>query len=191
MQPDVALKNGGGIRATITGPTITRLVVDTALAFDNQISVVELTGDELIATMENAVSRVPAADGRFPQVAGMVLEYDPSREGISDQASLDTPSRIRSLVVTRVDGSEDVVISDYEAQGDLSRTFVLATNNFLLTGGDGYQSLSAASEARGSVTTEMGERQVLVDYITEVLDGAVELTEPFADPRITAVGMEE
>lgn len=191
MQPDVALKNGGGIRATIEGPNITRLVVDTALAFDNQISVVELTGDELIATMENAVSRVPAADGRFPQVAGMVLEYDPSREGISDMTSLDTPSRIRSLVVTRVDGSEDVVVSDYEAQGDLSRTFVLATNSFLLTGGDGYQSLSAADEARGSITTEIGERQVLVDYITEELGGSVDLTEPFGDPRIIAVGMEE
>jgi 2',3'-cyclic-nucleotide 2'-phosphodiesterase (5'-nucleotidase family) len=191
MQPDVALKNGGGIRATIAGPNITRLVVDTALAFDNQISVVELTGDELIATMENAVSRVPAADGRFPQVAGMVLEYDPSREGISDATSLDTPSRLRSLVVTRVDGSEDVVISDYEAQGDLSRTFVLATNSFLLTGGDGYQSLSAAAEARGAITTEIGERQVLVDYITEELGGAVDLTEPFGDSRIIAIGMEE
>lgn len=191
MQPDVALKNGGGIRATIAGPNITRLVVDTALAFDNQISVVELTADELIATMENAVSRVPAADGRFPQVAGMVLEYDPSREGISDATSLDTPSRIRSLVVTRVDGSEDVVVSDYEAQGDLSRTFVLATNSFLLTGGDGYQSLSAAAEARGAITTEIGERQVLVDYITEELGGAVDLTEPFDDSRIIAVGMEE
>jgi 2',3'-cyclic-nucleotide 2'-phosphodiesterase (5'-nucleotidase family) len=191
MQPDVALKNGGGIRATIAGPNITRLVVDTALAFDNQISVVELTGDELIATMENAVSRVPAADGRFPQVAGMVLEYDPSREGISDATSLDTPSRLRSLVVTRVDGSEDVVISDYEAQGDFSRTFVLATNSFLLTGGDGYQSLSAAAEARGAITTEIGERQVLVDYITEELGGAVDLTEPFGDSRIIAIGMEE
>jgi 2',3'-cyclic-nucleotide 2'-phosphodiesterase (5'-nucleotidase family) len=191
MQPDVALKNGGGIRATIEGPSITRLVVDTALAFDNQISVVELTADELIATMENAVSRAPAADGRFPQIAGMMLEYDLTREGISDATSLDTPSRLRSLTVTRVDGSEDVVVSDYEAQGDLSRTFVLATNSFLLTGGDGYQSLSAASEARGAITTEIGERQVLVEYITEELGGTVDLSEPFADSRIVAVGMEE
>ena len=191
MQPDVALKNGGGIRATIEGPNITRLVVDTALAFDNQISVVELTTDELIATMENAVSRVPAADGRFPQVAGMTLEYDPTREGISDATSLETPSRIRNLTVTRVDGSEDVVVSEYEAQGDPSRTFVLATNSFLLTGGDGYQSLSAAAEERGAVTTEVGERQVLVDYINEELEGEVDLAEPLDNPRIIAVGMEE
>ncbi|MEM7737709.1 MAG: bifunctional metallophosphatase/5'-nucleotidase [Deinococcota bacterium] len=189
-RPDVALKNGGGIRATIAGPTITRLVIDTALAFDNQISVVDLTAAELIATMENAVSRVPAADGRFPQVAGMVLEYDPSREGISDATTLDTPSRVKSLVVTRADGTEDVVISDYEAQGDLSRMFTLATNSFLLTGGDGYQSLSAADAARGSITTEIGERQVLTDYITGVLGGSVSLAEPLDNSRIIAVGME-
>ncbi len=190
-RPDVALKNGGGIRATIAGPTITRLVIDTALAFDNQISVVDLTAAELIATMENAVSRVPAADGRFPQVAGMVLEYDPSREGISDATTLDTPSRVKSLVVTRADGTEDIVVSDYEAQGDLSRMFTLATNSFLLTGGDGYQSLSAADAARGSITTEIGERQVLTDYITSVLGGSVSLAEPLDNSRIIAVGMDE
>jgi 2',3'-cyclic-nucleotide 2'-phosphodiesterase (5'-nucleotidase family) len=190
-RPDVALKNGGGIRATIAGPTITRLVIDTALAFDNQISVVDLTAAELIATMENAVSRVPAADGRFPQVAGMVLEYDPSREGISDATTLDTPSRVKSLVVTRADGTEDIVVSDYEAQGDLSRMFTLATNSFLLTGGDGYQSLSAVDAARGSITTEIGERQVLTDYITSVLGGSVSLAEPLDNSRIIAVGMDE
>ncbi|UCH26412.1 MAG: bifunctional metallophosphatase/5'-nucleotidase [Trueperaceae bacterium] len=188
VQPDIALKNGGGIRATIQGPNITRLNVDAALAFDNRIDVVELTAAELLATMENAVSRVPALDGRFPQVAGLVLEYDPNKEGLSDQTSLTTPSRVKNLSVTRVDGSTDVLVADFEAQGDLERTFVVATNSFLLTGGDGYQGLKAAAEARGSVTTEEGERQVLTDYITEVLAGMVDLLDPDDEPRVVQVG---
>ena len=78
---DIALKNGGGLRSPILGPNITRLAVGTALAFDNKLAVVELTGAELLAVMENAVSRVPALDGRFPQVAGMYVEYDAAKEG--------------------------------------------------------------------------------------------------------------
>ena len=53
---DIALKNGGGLRSPILGPNITRLAVGTALAFDNKLAVVELTGAELLAVMENAVS---------------------------------------------------------------------------------------------------------------------------------------
>ncbi len=186
MLADIALKNGGGIRDTILGPSITKLTVNTALAFDNKISVVELTATELIATMENAVSRVPAADGRFPQVAGLYLEYSPNNEGISDQVSLETPSRLKTLIVTRVDGSEDVLVESYRAKGDLTRTFVLATNSFLLTGGDGYQALKTAGE-RNSVTTEQGEREVLVTYINEVLAGEVNIPEPIEDLRVVAV----
>ena len=186
MQADIALKNGGGIRATILGPSITKLTINTALAFDNKISVVALTAAELIATMENSVSRVPAADGRFPQVAGLYLEYNPNNDGISDQVSLETPSRLKTLIITRVDGSEDVLIENYEAQGDLTRTFVLATNSFLLTGGDGYQALKAAGE-RGSVTTEKGEREVLITFINEVLNGEVSYLEPIEEPRVVIV----
>ena len=181
---EIALKNGGGIRATIEGPNVTILTVGTALAFDNSMAVVELSGDELLATMENAVSRVPAADGRFPQLAGAYVEYDASREGISDQTSLDTPSRVATLIVTTEDGSEDVLVEDFEVQGDLSRTFTIVTNSFLLTGGDGYQGLAAAAEARGSEDPGVGERQILVDYIQEELGGEVDIQDPPADPSI-------
>jgi 2',3'-cyclic-nucleotide 2'-phosphodiesterase (5'-nucleotidase family) len=178
---DIALKNGGGIRDTIVGPAIIRLTVDVALAFDNRITVLELTGEQLIATFENAVSRVPALDGRFPQVAGMTLEFDAGRLGIQGQASLASPSRIRTLIVTRSDGTQDTVVSDYTAQGDLSRTFVVATNSFLTTGGDGYASLAAATQL---VSSEIGEQQILAEYIQEGLSGAVDIEDPPAELRV-------
>lgn len=181
---DVALKNGGGIRATILGPNITVLTVSTALAFDNEMVIVELTAAELIAAMENAVSRVPAADGRFPQIAGMYLEYDASMDGVSDQMALDVPSRVKTLIVTREDGSEDVVIENSIAQGDLERTFRMVTNSFLLTGGDGYQALAAAAEMRGFENPGVGERQILVEYIEQALGGMVDLADPSPEPRV-------
>jgi 2',3'-cyclic-nucleotide 2'-phosphodiesterase (5'-nucleotidase family) len=188
MGVDIALKNGGGIRASITGPNITRLAINTALAFDNQISVVELSAAELLAAMENAVSRHPAADGRFPQLAGAHLVYDPNREGISDEDVRATPSRVRTLEI--VDDGEvvDTVVEDGMLMGDPERTFVLATNSFLVTGGDGYTALAAAAESRPSDITEIGEQQVLVEYIREALDGTVDLPSPPESPRVRQVG---
>ena len=68
---DIALKNGGGIRDTIAGLSpITQLQVDAALAFNNKLTIMDLTGAEFLAIVENGVSRAPALDGRFPHFAG-------------------------------------------------------------------------------------------------------------------------
>jgi len=178
---DVALKNGGGIRDDIDGPSITRLTVQAALAFDNTLTVLELTADQLIATMENAVSRVPAADGRFPQIAGMELEYDASQPGLQGQTSVATPSRVQRLVVSRSDGSTDVVVDGGVTQGDLSRSFVLATNSFTATGGDGYAAFAIAPRV---AETAIGEQQILEEYIQQALGGVVSIPDPPADPRV-------
>lgn len=181
---DLALKNGGGIRGSIAAPQMTGLAVAVALAFDNKQTVVEITAAGLIATMENAVSRVPAADGRYPHLAGAYLEFDASRPGIADAVSLDTPSRVKTLTVRRAGGDVDVVVDDFRAKGDLTRRFVLATNDFLMGGGDGFQSLKAAAATFGQTTPEAGEQQVLIDYVTQALDGLAEIPDPPPEPRV-------
>ena len=178
---DVALKNGGGIRDTITGPSIIRLSVKAALAFDNKLSILQLTGDQLIATMENSVSRVPATDGRFPQVAGMVVEFDATQPPLEALASVSVPSRIKNLTVQRANGQTDVLVDNFVAQGDLTRTFVLATNSFLTTGGDGYASLAAGLPL--AETTD-GDQQILEVYIQQVLGGVVNIEDPVTDQRV-------
>ena len=188
MDVDVALKNGGGIRASIEGPAITRLAIESALAFDNQISVVELSAAELLAAMENAVSRNPESDGRFPQLAGVHLVYDRSADGVSDQTSMTTPSRVVTLEITDGGTVVDTVVEDGALVGDPDRTFTLATNSFLVTGGDGYTALAAAAEARPSDITEIGEQEVLVAYLDEVLGGTVDIPAALDDPRVREIG---
>ncbi|MCD8534823.1 MAG: choice-of-anchor I family protein [Verrucomicrobia bacterium] len=177
MEVDVALKNGGGIRNSIVGPVITKLAVATALAFDNKLAIMKLSGAELIAAMENAVSRNPSLDGRFPQIAGMDLEFVPALPGVSDQITLSVPSRIRRLVIHRANGTDDVLIDNFMAQGDLTRQFTLATNDFLSTGGDGYRVFQAVSEdpTRGALRPPVGERQILSEYIELALNGEVDI----------------
>ena len=149
----------------------------------------DLTDEQLIAAMENAVSRVappgaePIANDRFPQIAGMFVEYDANQAPLEGLETVSEPSRIKTLVVTRVDGSEDVVIDNFMAQGDLSCTFRLATNSFIA--GDGYAAFAAARVVLSETGT--GEQQILEDYITGPLGSAVDLPEPLADPRVVHV----
>ena len=73
------------------------------------------------------------------------------------------------------------IVQDVQAQGDLSRTFVMVTNDFLSTDGDGYAALAAATQLE---TTTIGEQLIREQYIQQSLGGTVDLPEPLADPRV-------
>ena len=77
---DIGFANGGGIRGDRTyepGTTLTRKDVLTELPFGNVVVMLELSGADLLAALENGVSRVEDKAGRFPQVSGVNFTYDP------------------------------------------------------------------------------------------------------------------
>ena len=122
---DVALTNGGGIRADKVyppGTTLLRRDVRSELPFGNKTILLEVTGADLLAALENGVSGVEAEAGRFPHVSGMAFRFD---------ASEPPGSRIAGVTV---DGTPL----------DPSRTYRLATNDFLGRGGDGYDMFAGA-----------------------------------------------
>jgi 2',3'-cyclic-nucleotide 2'-phosphodiesterase (5'-nucleotidase family) len=181
-ETDIAFKNGGGIRDSILGPSIIRLTIQAALAFDNKLTVLEMTGDQVLAAMENSVSRVPALDGRFPQVAGVQMDYDATYQAIEGLPSVTVPSRVRNLTITKHDGTVvDMVVNGVADQAALADTFVLATNSFTATGGDGFAAFAAAT-VMGA--TDTGEQAILEDYISDFLGGTVDLPDPPGDSRV-------
>lgn len=124
---DVALMNGGGIRGLKdypAGTALTRRDIATELPFANKVVVLELTGASLLAALENGFSRIGAGGGtgRFPQISGSTVVVDPSR-----------PAGER--VVEATVGGEPL---------DPTRTYRLATNDFLARGGDGYTMFAGA-----------------------------------------------
>ncbi len=143
---DVSIANGGGIRGDRVyeaGTTLTRKDIVTELPFGNTTVVVELKGSDLLAALENGVSRVEDVQGRFPQVSGMSFVYDPAKEA---------GARIEEVKV----GGELL---------DPDKTYSLATNNFILGGGDGYSTL-----ANGNVIIDGDGGKLMasmvMDYIT-------------------------
>ncbi|MEG1149465.1 MAG: 5'-nucleotidase C-terminal domain-containing protein, partial [Niameybacter sp.] len=113
---DVALTNGGGIRASIDAGDITKKEVITVLPFGNYGVMIEATGEELKAALEVGTTKYPEAHGAFSHVAGMSYTFDPARP---------VGSRVEAILV----GGKPI---------DLNKTYKLATNDFIAAGGDGY-----------------------------------------------------
>jgi 2',3'-cyclic-nucleotide 2'-phosphodiesterase (5'-nucleotidase family)/predicted AlkP superfamily phosphohydrolase/phosphomutase len=161
---DFAITNSGGLRADMTCPTtdlagdfcpaytpppypISRGQVLAVLPFGNVVFTVDINGAELKTFLENGVSLMPSAQGRFPQVSGLCFTYD-----ISAPAG----SRVTSAVRQAADGSCTGAPVDLTA----GSTYKIAENDFMATGGDGYPNVYS----RG--TTQAIMDQVVADYIT-------------------------
>lgn len=160
----ISLKNGGGIRADIgqvvvpaggTGEPeelpneavfdengnevkpeggISETDIANTLAFNNNLTLITVTAEELLALMEHSVAASSLDDantqGRFPQISGFSFSFDLTR---------DPGDRVISLAIEDAEGNDiDVVVQDGEIVGDPNREFRMVTLGFLADGGDGY-----------------------------------------------------
>ena len=152
---DIALQNGGGIRADIDEGVVSLGDVLTMLPFGNLISTFELSGADVLAVLENSVNRIQldennnpsldGASGRFMQVAGLRYTFD---------ATQDVGSRVVSVDVMQ--GGEYVAL-------DAEAVYSVATNDFIRAGGDGYAML--AENAINPYDQGRPLDQVVADYI--------------------------
>ncbi len=74
----VALINAGAIRASFDAGAITAGDVLAVLPRQHELAVFTLSGGDVVAALENGVGGTEAAEGRFPQVAGLRFGYNPS-----------------------------------------------------------------------------------------------------------------
>jgi 5'-nucleotidase len=166
--PQVALQNGGGIRndSLIPAGSLTELDTFAIAPFGNFVAVVpDVPRAQFKEILENAVSRAPVADGRFAQVAGFQLTYDPGlpAQEVDNDGNVLTPGeRVRSVIL---DDGTVVVAGGQVVEGD---PIGLATNDFSARGGDQYP-------FRGLPFASVGVtyQQALASYLVDVLGGVV------------------
>ncbi len=167
--PDVALQNGGGIRndSVIPAGPITELDTFDMVPFPNFVTVLEgIPPDQFKEIMENAVSRVEFVDGRFAQISGFTLVWDPDEtpRELDDEGNVVTPgSRVREILLN--DGT--YIVQD-GAVVDGAPGVTVATIDFLAKGGDQYPFGDAPFTTLG-VTYQ----QALSDYIEVGLGGLI------------------
>ena len=158
----IAIANGGGLRASIDAGTITMGEVLTVLPFQNTLSTFQVTGETILAALENGVSRVEEGAGRFPQVAGLRFTW---------QASAEPGARVRSVEVAEGDAWVPL---------DPSKVYGVVSNNYVRGGGDGYRMFL---DAENAYDFGPGLEQVVADFIAN-MGGTYT---PYLDGRITRV----
>ncbi|WP_323796704.1 bifunctional UDP-sugar hydrolase/5'-nucleotidase [Nisaea sp.] len=142
---DAAITNGGGIRGDTNYPagrTLTRKDVLTELPFGNRTVTMRLKGSDLRAALENGVSQVEKGAGRFPHVSGISFAFDgrkPAGSRVSEVKVADTPL-------------------------DLGKVYVIAVNDFIARGGDGYTAFEKGEIVVDASSARLMASQV-IDYV--------------------------
>ncbi|MBQ6514331.1 MAG: bifunctional metallophosphatase/5'-nucleotidase [Clostridia bacterium] len=183
---DIAFVNGGGIRVQLSAGDLTLNDILNVHPFGNSLTVIEVTGQQVLDALEWSVHSLPGEFGGFNQVSGITFEYDCTIESpvVSDDNGMfikvdeSKERRVRNVLV----GGEPL---------DPEKIYTLASHDYqLLDHGDGYTMFDGCKVLQESVKLD---NQVLIDYITQTLGGVVSdgYEEPYGQGRIVSVGAEE
>jgi 5'-nucleotidase len=162
----IALVNGGGIRASIKAGDISYSQVLETLPFGNRLVQFDATGADVIAALENGISDMKddpeASGGRFLQVGGIKFTADLKKP---------VGARIGEVTV----GSKELGFQPLNK----ATVYRVVALDFMYNGGDGYTMLKNGKNLRGGdVPLEM----MLIDYIkahqpvSPELEGRIKLT---------------
>ena len=182
---DVAIMNGGGIRASIGKGDITYGDIINVFPFGNELSVIKVSGQQILDALEWGAKGLPDENGGFLQIAGMTYTIDLSVDS--------SCTKDENGMFTGIEGDrrvKDVMIGDSPV--DPEGSYRLASIKYILNShGDGYTMFD------GAEVIQMGsmlDSQLLINYITQTLKGSVgeEYADPYGQGRITIIdGSEE
>lgn len=140
---EIALQNGGGVRASIDEGEITMNEIYAVLPFDNTVVVVEASGETIWKALEHGVSWYPSAAGGFLQVSGLEYTFDASKE---------VGSRVTEVLVNGKPIEKE-------------KNYKVVTNDFLTGGGDNFTMLK--EDTKELLKTRFYLRDSLVEYLAK------------------------
>ncbi|CRZ33979.1 2',3'-cyclic-nucleotide 2'-phosphodiesterase (5'-nucleotidase family) [Herbinix hemicellulosilytica] len=161
---DLAITNGGGIRASIEIGDVTMKDMKTVFPFGNTVAIVKVTGAQLLELLEASTCSTPVAIGAFPQVSGIEFTIDTTVPYVNGKQYPDSTYFAPANPGARI---KNVKVNGKDL--DLDKTYTLATNDFLAAGGDTYYLLKNLSSYNTGVALE----DALINYTSEVLNGVI------------------
>jgi len=150
---DFSLQNAGGVRVPVAAGGLSMNSAFTLLPFTNVLVELDMTGAEVVAAVEDAVDNhivnPSSGTGSHPYAAGMRWDLDMSKA----KGQRITNVQVRS----KTTGTWSAI--------DLSKTYVLVTNDYIASGKDGYTTLGKVFAAGRYVNTYLLYTQSFVDYV--------------------------
>lgn len=165
FRADLALQNAGGVRIAIPEGDISVATAYELLPFSNTLVELDLTGAEIVESLEEGVAYFldspDGGGGSFPY--GSAIRWD---------VDLTQPpgSRFANVEVRDDAGGWEPI--------DLDATYVVVTNSFLATGGDGYVTFAVAAAEGRIVDTGIDYAQGFIDWLIEDVDGEIVVPPP-------------
>ena len=161
---DIAFVNGGGIRVSIEKGDITYGDIIAVHPFGNMLTVIEVSGQQILDALEWGAKAVPGENGGFIQVSGLTYEID---------ATIDSPCvEDDNSMFVKIKGKRrvsNVMVGDKPI--DPKAKYTLAGHDYMLLGhGDGFTMFDGATVLQDRVKID---NQVLIDYITDTLGGTI------------------
>ncbi|PMH44580.1 hypothetical protein BCU68_03520 [Vibrio sp. 10N.286.49.B3] len=138
LRSDIAIQNSGGVRNSIPAGNVTVGHAFDVLPFDNFIVNLDMTGQEIVDTIEDAIDNtiVNSSSGAFPAAHNLRFDVDMNQEKGARITNVEARKRATE------DGHEDENWHEIK----LTEIYVVATNDFIAAGGDLYTSMIPAYE---------------------------------------------
>lgn len=157
---DVAISNGGGIRASIPAGDISLNTLYTVFPYGNTVELVTVTGAQLLEILEASTFCTPTALGGFPQIAGAeytintAVEYKNGSQ--YPNSTYYAPAALGSRVtITSVGGKAF----------DPKANYTVVVNSFQAEGGDTYYALTQGSFKQN---TGIVDADALIQYVNSM-----------------------
>ncbi|WP_408070735.1 bifunctional metallophosphatase/5'-nucleotidase [Butyrivibrio sp. JL13D10] len=160
----VSVINGGSVKKSIGKGNVTKNDFIDALPYANTITVVCLTGEQLLEALEASTFCIPQECGSYPQTAGIKFTIDttvPFAEGeVYPTSDYHRPVIIRRVTIHEINGQPF----------SLDDTYAIVTNDYCASGGGGYGVFKNASD---HYDTGIYVTDAIIDYLKEEFGGVI------------------
>lgn len=161
-QADMAIQNGGGVRIQLNAGDVTIADAFTLLPFSNTLVVLEMTGQQVIDVLEDALANFvdnDGSNGSYPYAAGLRYNVDLSKA---------KGSRISAVQVNpQVSGSWTAI--------DTAAVYKVVTNDFIASGQDGYTTFETPYKAGKFEDTFTEYAQGFINYVERLTEQGKQL----------------
>lgn len=166
-QADIALVNGGGIRASVSAGDVTRKSLMDVNPWSNAMCVIEASGQQILDALEHGARNLPEENGGFLQVSGLTYDIDTWKESpviMDEQGTFQSidPAKERRITNVKVNGQALEPDKMYTVCGSVYT---------LQNSGDGFTMFKNDKVvAQDNLPTDA---TMLISYFTDVLNGRI------------------
>ncbi len=178
LSVDVSISNGGGIRASIPAGDISMNTLYTVFPYGNTVTLVTVTGAQLLEILEASTFCTPTALGGFPQIAGAEYTLNTAVEYKNGAQYPDS-----TYYGPAAPGSRVTITSVGGKAFDPKANYTVVVNSFQAEGGDTYYALT-----QGSFKQDTGivDAEALIQYV-DSMNGVIGKEYEKPQGRITVV----